>query len=177
MKVFQTGFVGKASPVQFFWGGFDLATTRYSGRPAPRHPGGVPNCPDWVMQEAESQQNFTAGWWPRTCGAGVRRSMRMPTRNPMGFRTAAVVRPAEAYFDARAGEFILPYDVVRICGRIPTRQLLEFLQSTYEASANLGGWDRGALEPAEAADASPTPAVEPGSAASLTGLGGEGRAR
>ena len=64
LKRYQTGFVGKASPVHLFWGGFDLATTRYSGRPAPRHPGGVPNCPDWVMEEAESHQNVTAGWWP-----------------------------------------------------------------------------------------------------------------
>src|SRR4030095_11073876 len=64
LKSFQTGFVGKASPVQLFWGGFDLTTSRYSGRPAPHHPGGVPNCPDWVMQEAESRQNVTAGWRP-----------------------------------------------------------------------------------------------------------------
>ena len=64
LKGFQTGFVGKASPVHFFWGGFDLTTTRFSGRPAPRHPGGIPNCPDWVMEEAESHQNVTAGWWP-----------------------------------------------------------------------------------------------------------------
>ena len=70
MKVFQTGFVGKASPVHFFWGGFDLATTRFSGRPAPRHPGGIPNCPDWVMEEAESHQNVTVGWWPLSDAPG-----------------------------------------------------------------------------------------------------------
>jgi hypothetical protein len=145
MKVFQTGFVGKASPVHFFWGGFDLASTRYSGRPAPRHPGGVPNCPDWVMQEAESQQNVTAGWWPRSAEPGPA-FYAYAYPEPGGFRVAAV-RPADAYFDARAGEFILAYDAVRSAPD-PDRAVLDFLQSTYEAGADLGGWDREALEPA-----------------------------
>jgi hypothetical protein len=146
MKVFQTGFVGKASPVSFFWGGFDLATTRYSGQPAPRHPGGVPNCPDWVMQEAESRQNVTAGWWPRSEAPGPS-FYAYAYPEPDGFR-AAGVRPAQAYFDARAGEFILPYDAVRTSAD-PDGAVLDFLQSTYEAGADLGGWDRRALEPAE----------------------------
>ncbi|HLY12859.1 MAG TPA: DUF5996 family protein [Candidatus Limnocylindrales bacterium] len=146
MKSFQSGFVGKASLVNLFWGGFDLATSRYSGGPAPRHPGGVPNCPDWVMQEAESRQNYTAGWWPRTAAPGPA-FYAYAYPEPEGFRTAAV-RPAEASFDALAGEFILPYDVVRTAVD-PDATLLEFLQSTYEASANLGGWDRAALEPTE----------------------------
>jgi hypothetical protein len=146
LKTFQTGFVGKASPVNFFWGGFDLATSRYSGRPAPRHPGGVTNCPDWVMQESESQENVTAGWWPRSDPPGPA-FYAYAYPEPDGFRAAAV-RPAEAYFDAEAREFVLPYDAVRTA-RDPDRAVLEFLQSTYEAGANLGGWDRRALEPAE----------------------------
>ncbi|MGH2465062.1 MAG: DUF5996 family protein [Candidatus Limnocylindrales bacterium] len=146
MKVFQTGFVGKASPVHLFWGGFDLATTRYSGRPAPRHPGGVPNCPDWVMQEAESRQNVTAGWWPRSDDPGPSfDAYAYP--EPDGFRAAAA-RPADASFDARAGEFILSYDAVRTSPD-PDRAVLDFFESTYEAGANLGDWDRRALEPAE----------------------------
>jgi Family of unknown function (DUF5996) len=146
LKSFQTGFVGKASPVSFFWGGFDLATTRYSGRPAPRHPGGVPNCPDWVMQEAESHENVTAGWWPRSEAPGPA-FYAYAYPEPEGFR-AAGVRPVDAYFDAGAGEFILPYDAVRTAAD-PDGAVLAFLQSTYEVGADLGGWDRRTLEPAE----------------------------
>jgi hypothetical protein len=146
MKVFQTGFVGKASPVHFFWGGFDLAATRFSGRPAPRHPGGIPNCPDWVMQEAESREGITAGWWPLGEAPGpVFYAYAYP--EPDGFRTAPV-RPGQAFFDGRLGEFLLPYDAVR-ADADPDAAVLEFLQSTYEAGAGLGGWDRRSLEPAE----------------------------
>ncbi len=145
LKDFQTGFVGKASPVHFFWGGFDLTTTRYSGRPAPRHPGGIPNCPDWVMEEAESHQNVTAGWWPLSDTGPAFYAYTYP--QPEGFRRAAV-RPADAFFDDRFGEFLLPYDAVRTAAN-PDAAALEFLHSTYEAGANLGGWDRRALEPAE----------------------------
>jgi Family of unknown function (DUF5996) len=145
LKGFQTGFVGKASPVHLFWGGFDLATTRYSGRPAPRHPGGVPNCPDWVMEEAESHQNVTAGWWPLSDGGPAFYSYTYP--QPDGFQSAAV-RPAHAHFDDRLGEFLLPYDEVRTAAD-PDAAVLAFLHSTYEAGADLGGWDRLALEPAE----------------------------
>jgi hypothetical protein len=146
LKSFQSGFVGKASPVHLFWGGFDLATTRFSGRPAPRHPGGIPNCPDWVMEEAESRENVTVGWWPRSDAPGPA-FYAYAYPEPDGFRTAAV-RPAEASFDGPLGEFLLPYDVARAAAD-PDAAVLEFLRSTYEAGATLGGWDRLALEPAE----------------------------
>ena len=146
LKSFQTGFVGKASPVHFFWGGFDLATARFSGRPAPRHPGGVPNCPDWVMEESESHENVSAGFWPHGASVGPAfYAYAYPERE--GFRAAAI-RPADAFFDDRLGEFLLPYDSVRNATDSDAA-VIEFLQSTYEAGANLGGWDRLALEPAE----------------------------
>jgi hypothetical protein len=145
LKGFQTGFVGKASPVHLFWGGFDLATTRFSGRPAPRHPGGVPNCPDWVMEEAESGQNVTAGWWPLSEVGPAFYAYAYP--RPEGFPDAAI-RPAAAFFDGRLGEFLLPYDAVRAAAD-PDAAVLEFIQSVYEAGADLGGWDRRALEPIE----------------------------
>jgi hypothetical protein len=145
LKDFQTGFVGKASPVQFFWGGFDLTTTRFSGRPAPRHPGGVPNCPDWVMEESESQQNVTVGWWPLSDTGPAFYAYAYP--RPDGFSTASV-RPEGASFDERLGEFVLPYDAVRAAAD-PDAAVQQFLQSTYEAGADLGDWDRLALEPAE----------------------------
>jgi hypothetical protein len=151
LKGFQTGFVGKASPVHLFWGGFDLTTTRFSGRAAPRHPGGVQNCPDWVMAEAESGQNFTAGWWPLSDAGPAFYSYAYP--EPPGFRTASV-RPDDTSFDDRLGEFLLPYDAVRVAAD-PDAAVLEFLQSTYEAGADLGGWDRRALEPAELPDRPP----------------------
>ena len=146
MKGFQTGFLGKASPVHFFWGGFDLTTTRYSGRPAPRHPGGVPNCPDWVMEEAESHQNVTVGWWPLGDAPGPA-FYAYAYPEPDGFRTATV-HPGDAFFDDRFGEFMLPYDSVRTAAD-PDSAVLQFVQSIYEAGADLGGWDRKALEPAE----------------------------
>jgi Family of unknown function (DUF5996) len=145
LKEYQTGFVGKASPVHLFWGGFDLATTRFSGDPAPRHQGGVPNCPDWVMEEAESGQNVTAGWWPLSDAGPAFYSYTYP--EPVGFRDATV-RPADALFDGRSGEFLLPYDAVRTAAD-PDAAALDFLQSTYEAGADLGGWDRAGLEPVE----------------------------
>jgi hypothetical protein len=146
LKAFQTGFVGKASPVHLFWGGFDLTTTRFSGRPAPSHPGGIPNCPDWVMEEAESHQNVSAGWWPLGDAAGPE-FYAYAYPEPDGFRTATV-RPEDAYFDGPLGEFLLPYDMVRTAAD-PDAAVLQFLQSTYEAGADMGGWDRRALEPAE----------------------------
>ena len=146
MKTFQSGFVGKASPVHLFWGGFDLSTTRYSGRPAPRHPGGVPNCPDWVMEEAESAQNVTVGWWPLSEEHGPA-FYAYAYPEPDGFGAAAI-RPAEAFFDRRLGEFLLPYEAARRAAD-PDVGVFEFLQSTYEAGADLGGWDRLALEPAD----------------------------
>jgi hypothetical protein len=152
MKEFQTGFVGKASPVQFFWGGFDLAATRYSGRPAPLHPGGVPNCPTWVMEEAYCREESSVGWWPLSDAPGP--SFYAYTYpEPDGFRTAPAGPPA-AFFDDRFREFLLPYDAVRRSAD-PDARVLEFFQATYEAGADLGGWDRATLEPAVRPDRPP----------------------
>ena len=152
MKDFQTGFVGKASPVHLFWGSFDLAASRYSGRPAPLHPGGAPNCPTWVMEEAYSREETSMGWWPSTQPPGpVFYAYAYP--EPEGFRSA-LVGPAGAYFDAQFGEFVLPYDVVRRAAD-PDAAAHEFFQSTYEAGASLGGWDRATLEPAVLPDRPP----------------------
>ncbi len=141
---FRTGFLGKASPVHFFWGSFDLAVTRFSGRRAPPHPGGIPRLPDAVVREAYSHEVSSAGFWP---GGGpiddaAFYSYAYPA--PDGF-AAAPVRPAQAFFSKDLGEFILPYDAVRTAPD-PKRALMEFLQSTYEAAADLGRWDRASLE-------------------------------
>jgi len=143
-KVFRAGFVGKCSPVHFFWGSFDLAVTRFSGRPAPPHPGGVPNMPDWVAREAYSHEVSSAGFWPgnATFPEVVFYAYAYP--EPKGFREAAA-RPAAARFDAALGEFVLPYAAVRSSGD-PDAALLAFMQSTYEAAADRAGWDRAALE-------------------------------
>jgi hypothetical protein len=143
-KQFRTGFLGKVSPVHFFWGSFDLAVTRFSGRKAPPHPGGILNLPDEITREAYSHEVSSAGFWP---GGGVIDypafySYAYPA--PEGF-AAAPVRPDAAFFHEALGEFILPYDAVRDAAA-PDETLLEFLQSTYEAAANGAGWDRAALE-------------------------------
>ena len=141
---FRTGFVGKSSPVHFFWGSFDLAVTRFSGRRAPRHPGGVPHLPDAVAREAYSHEVSSAGFWP---GGGPVESAAFYSYAypaPEGF-ASATVRPEQAFFSEELGEFILPYDAVRTASD-PEGALMEFLQSTYEAAANLGHWDRAALE-------------------------------
>jgi hypothetical protein len=144
LKVFRARYNGKCSPVHFFWGGFDLAVTRFSGRAAPPHPGGVPNLPDWVTRDAYSQEVCSAGFWP---GGGA---MPQPVfysyayPEPAGFRDA-IVRPAGAFYSDTLREFVLPYETVRQAAS-PENTLLEFLQSTYEAAANLGAWDRAALE-------------------------------
>jgi uncharacterized protein DUF5996 len=140
---FRARFIGKASPVHFFWGAFDLAVTRFSGRPAPLHPGGAPNCADWVMQEAYSHELSSAGFWPGP-GLGEAAFYSYAYPEPDGYRDFAV-RPVGARYDASLREFILPYDVVRTAER-PDEALLEFLQSTYDAAASLGRWDRAALE-------------------------------
>ena len=153
MKQFQSGFVGKASPVHFFWGSFDLAATRFSGRPAPIHPGGAPNCADWVMEEAYSREESSVGWWPSSEGPGpLFYAYTYP--EPRGYRSAHV-GPAGASFDARSGEFILPYDLV-LGAADPDAAVLEFFQTTYEAGADLGGWDRSLLEPALPPDRPPS---------------------
>lgn len=152
LKAFQTGFVGKASPVQFFWGGFDLAASRYSGRAAPLHPGGAPNCPTWVMEEAYSREEHAVGWWPTSEAPGpVFYAYAYP--EPDGIRSAPA-GPEGAAFDARLGEFILPYDVVRQATD-PDAAAHAFFQATYEASADLGGWDRPMLEPTVPLDRPP----------------------
>ncbi len=141
-KTFRGRFIGKASPVHFFWGGFDLAATRFSGDPAPPHPGGAPNCPDWVMLEAYSHAVSSCGFWPGGSDEGAFYSYAYP--EPEGFRDRAVA-PEAAHYDSELGEFLLPYRVVRTAPD-PDAMLLEFLQSTYEAAADLAGWDRAALE-------------------------------
>ena len=142
---FRTGFLGKTSPVHFFWGSFDLAVTRFSGWRAPRHPGGVPHLPDAVAREAYSHEVSSAGFWPGSPGPveyAAFYSYAYPA--PEGF-AAAKVKPAAAFFSKELGEFILPYDAVRASSD-PDATLMEFLQSTYEAAADLAKWDRSALE-------------------------------
>jgi Family of unknown function (DUF5996) len=142
MMNFRAAFVGKASPVQFFWGAMDLACTRFSGRPAPTHPGGVPNCPDWVMVEGYSRELSSCGFWPGGGKEGAFYSYAYP--KPDGF-SAHRVEPDTAYYSDEYQEFLLPYEAVRTADD-PDRALARFLQTTYEAAAELGGWDRSALE-------------------------------
>jgi uncharacterized protein DUF5996 len=144
LEYFRTGYLGKVSPVHLFWGSFDLAVTRFSGRVAPRHPGGIPGLPDAVTREAYSHEVSSAGFWP---GGGPVEyaafySYAYPT--PEGF-SAQPVAPPEAFFDAKAGEFLLPYSVVRNASD-PDQVLLSFLDTTYDAAARLAHWDRAALE-------------------------------
>ena len=144
---FRSRFLGKCSPVHFFWGAADLAVTRFSGRTAPRHPGGVPHLPDPVSREAYSHEVSSAGFWPgdeRTPEPSFY-SYAYPT--PKGF-PAAPVSPSGARFDEGLGEFLLPYDQVRKAPD-PDETLLAFLQSAYEAAANLARWDRASLDCAE----------------------------
>jgi hypothetical protein len=143
-RQFRTGFLGKASPVHFFWGSFDLAVTRFSGRRAPRHPGGVPHLPDDVACEAYSHEESSAGFWPGSGAIDYPAFYSYSYPEPAGFRTTRV-RPDAAFFSEALGEFILPYDAVRTAAQ-PEQALLEFLQSTYEAAVNAAKWDRDALE-------------------------------
>ncbi|MEO9150285.1 MAG: DUF5996 family protein [Burkholderiaceae bacterium] len=144
LQRFRSGFIGKASPVHLFWGSFDLAVTRFSGRTAPAHPGGVPALPDDVTREAYSHEVSSAGFWP---GGGpvdepAFYSYAYPT--PDGFAEVAV-EPAQARYSKEAGEFILPYEAVRNASD-PEQTLMSFLTSTYDAAARLGDWDRSAIE-------------------------------
>ena len=142
-KQFRSRFVGKASPVHFFWGSFDLTTTRFSGRRAPPHPGGFPNMPDWVTREAYSHEEYSVGFWPGSEGMEAAfYAYAYPL--PDGYAQANV-SPAAASWDALLGEFVLPYDAVQASSD-PDRDLLAFFESAYEAAANLAGWDRAALE-------------------------------
>jgi hypothetical protein len=143
-KEFRARFIGKCSPVHFFWGAPDLAVTRFSGRRAPEHPGGIPNLPDTVVREAYSHEVSSCGFWP---GGGPIRypafySYAYP--EPDGFSTAPV-KPGGAFYSRELREFVLAYDAVRE-SESPDDTLLEFLQTTYEAAANLARWDRNSLE-------------------------------
>jgi len=139
---FRAGFSGKASPVHFWWGSFDLAVTRFSGRPAPQHPGGVPGLPDRITREAYSQEVSSAGFWAGGAVAADPFFYSYAYPEPEAFRGSS---PAHARFDENYGEFILPYAEVRAASD-PEQMLIEFLQSTYDAAADLGHWDRAKLE-------------------------------
>ena len=138
LERFRAQFRGKASPVHFFWGAFDLAASRFSGRPAPPHPGGVPGCPDWVMREAYSDEVSSCGYWPGGASEGAFYSYTYP--EPEGFRTAPV--PDGAWFDEGLGEFLLPYEQVRRSAD-PQETLLAFLEATYAAGARGEHWPAG----------------------------------
>ena len=146
LKEFRGRFIGKCSPTHFWWGGFDLACTRFSGRPAPRHPGGIPNMADWVTREAYSHECISAGWWPGAVGSPVEDAAfyAYAYPEPAGCPDA-VIGPATASYNEVMHEWLLPYETVRTA-EDPDAMVLEFLETTYSAAANLGGWDRGALE-------------------------------
>ena len=141
-EVFRSGFLGKVSPVHLFWGALDLAVTRFSGRGAPLHPGGAPNCGPHVMHEAYSHEVSSAGYWPGPDGEGVFYSYAYPV--PDGFAEAVVDVPG-ARWDEQLGEFTLPYRDVRTAAD-PDHLLLSFLHATYGVAADLAQWDRAALE-------------------------------
>lgn len=141
---FRARFIGKCSPVHFFWGATDLAVTRFSGRKAPPHPGGVPNLPDWVAKEAYSHEVSSCGFWPGGGAVADAAFYSYAYPEPAGFASAPL-KPAAAFYSHDLREFILPYDAVRQ-STSPDATLLEFLQTTYEAAANLAKWDRAALE-------------------------------
>jgi hypothetical protein len=144
MKQFRGRFIGKCSPVHLFWGAMDLAVTRFSGRTAPEHPGGIPNLPDPVTREAYSHEVSSCGFWPGTPPVDYPAYYSYAYPAPAGFSEARV-GPDGAFYSTDFGEFILPYDVVRTASN-PDATLLQFLQSTYEAAATLAHWDRAALE-------------------------------
>jgi hypothetical protein len=143
LKLFRSGFIGKVSPVHFFWGSFDLAVTRFSGRRAPPHPGGVPGLPDAVAREAYSHEVSSAGFWPGNKAFPQASFYSYAYPEPPGFRNWPV--RSGAYYDQTLQEFILPYERVRASAD-PEATLREFLASTYLAAAERGNWDRSALE-------------------------------
>lgn len=143
-KQFRSRFIGKCSPVHFFWGAPDLAVTRFSGRRAPEHPGGIPNLPDWVTREAYSEEVSSCGFWAGGGPIPYAAFYSYAYPEPAGF-AAAPVQPGAAFYTSDLREFILPYEVVRQ-SESPDATLLEFLQTTYDAAANLAKWDRGSLE-------------------------------
>jgi hypothetical protein len=156
--LFRTGFLGKASPVHLFWGSFDLAVTRFSGRPAPLHPGGVPGLPDAVTREAYSHEVSSAGFWPGSDAYPQAAFYSYAYPTPQGF-AAASIEPAGAVWSASMGEWLLPYEAVRTADD-PDAALLRFLETTYRAAAGLGHWDR-ALDCAIGAPRVPRPLHAP----------------
>jgi hypothetical protein len=146
LKKFRSRFCGKCSPVHFFWGSFDLAVTRFSGRTAPPHPGGIPHLPDRVTREAYAQEVCSVGFWPGSGASPTPIYYSYAYPEPQGF-DAAKVEPAEASYYSPLHEFILPYDAVR-AAKSPDEALLAFAQSVYDAASTLGHWDREALEEA-----------------------------
>lgn len=142
MTAFRAGFGGKVSPVHFFWGAMDLAVTRFSGRRAPRHPGGAPNCGDWVMVEGYSHELASCGFWPGGGEEGAFYAYAYP--EPAGYDAATVTPQAASYSDDYH-QYLLPYEAVRTADD-PDATLLGFLQTTYDAAADLGRWDRAELE-------------------------------
>jgi hypothetical protein len=145
--LFRSRFLGKVSPVHFFWGSFDLAVSRFSGRAAPTLTSNSPNLGAWVMQEAYSHEVSSCGFWPGNGGFGQAAFYSYAYPEPPAF-SEAPVRPDAAHYDPDLGQFILPYDAVRRASS-PDNDLLDFLQTTYGAAADLAHWDRAALERAE----------------------------
>ena len=138
LQEFRSGFRGKCSPVHFFWGSFDMAVTRFSGRPAPPHPGGIPGLADWVTRESYSSEQCSAGWWPG--GNGDEAAFYAYSYPGLPDLADAAIEPAAAYFSTDKGEFLLPYAAIRTAPD-PRRPVLAFLESTYAAVAKLADWD------------------------------------
>jgi len=141
---FRAGFIGKCSPVHFFWGSFDLAVSRFSGRRAPQHPGGVPNLPDWVAREAYSHEVSSCGFWPGNEALPFAAFYSYIYLEPEGFKSA-IIKPKSAYYHSDFGEFILPYKDVQLQSN-PSETLMDFLNSTYTQAAELAHWNRADLE-------------------------------
>lgn len=141
---FRARFLGKCSPVHFFWGSFDLAVTRFSGRGAPRHPGGIPALPDWVTREAYSHEVYSCGFWPggESSPAPAYYAYAYPTPEGLG---DASVRPSETFWSGEMGEFFLPYEAVQTTAN-PDEKLMEFMETTYRAAAELASWNTSELE-------------------------------
>ena len=144
MAQFRSRFSGKCSPVHFFWGGFDMAVTRFSGRRAPEHPGGIPNLADWVTREAYSHECSSCGFWPGGGAVPEPGFYAYSYPEPAGYKEHEV-RPEEAYYSDQIREYLLPSEAVRRADD-PDRMLLDFFQSTYVAAADLGEWNRAELE-------------------------------
>ncbi|HEX9310338.1 MAG TPA: DUF5996 family protein [Gemmatimonadaceae bacterium] len=146
LKEFRARFIGKSSPSHFWWGSFDISCTRFSGRPAPQHPGGIPNCPDYVTREAYSHECISAGWWPGSVGSPVAEPAfyAYSYPEPAGCDVAPI-RPEGAYYQRDMHEWFLPYERVRSAAD-PHQLVLEFFQSTYETAADRANWDRASLE-------------------------------